>query len=253
MGCFASKTTAAESETVSVTLGKSDEASSEENSSNLNRQDEEITVSPKSQTPMWRKRNSGSEEARASGLDRSPRISIKYQAKEMSRSTINSRRSSQPFDRSRIGTHTRHGLMPGPRGFSAAKINQDRGVVCWPFNGSYNQALLCVFDGHGSKGEKASEFCMKSIPDLLEQDSKALKANPEECISRNVILLDEMLLGGDLGRTAMTCGTTSTVVYLRGEDCWVRLPCPPRSCGMSGCCMRTLKLCAAAPQRTLNT
>ena len=29
-------------------------------------------------------------------------------------------------------------------------------MVCWPFNGSYNQALLCVFDGHGSKGEQAS-------------------------------------------------------------------------------------------------
>ena len=53
-----------------------------------------------------------------------------------------SRRSSTPFDRARIGTHTRHGIMPGPRGFSAAKINQDRGVVCWPFNGSYNQVRL---------------------------------------------------------------------------------------------------------------
>ena len=98
--------------------------------------------------------------------DRGPRLSVKYQSKEMTASgrATNSRRSSLPFDRSRIGTHTRHGLMPGPRGYSAAKINQDRGVVCWPFNGSYNQALLCVFDGHGSKGEKASEFCMKATP-----------------------------------------------------------------------------------------
>lgn len=109
------------------------------------------------------------EEARNSDdAMRNPRLSIKYQSKEISGRLSTSRRSSTPFDRARIGTHTRHGLMPGPRGFSAAKINQDRGVVCWPFNGSYNQALLCVFDGHGSKGERASEFCMKTIPELLE-------------------------------------------------------------------------------------
>uniref|UniRef100_A0A7S3BCV2 PPM-type phosphatase domain-containing protein n=1 Tax=Haptolina ericina TaxID=156174 RepID=A0A7S3BCV2_9EUKA len=165
------------------------------------------------------------EEARSGkAAERGPRLSVKYQTKEMTgsgRLTNNSRRSSLPFDRSRIGTHTRHGLMPGPRGHSAAKINQDRGVVCWPFNGSYNQALLCVFDGHGSKGEKASEFCMKSIPDMLEQDAAALKADPNECISRNVIKMDEMLLNGELGRTAMTCGTTSTIVYMRGDQCWV--------------------------------
>ena len=109
------------------------------------------------------------DDARNSDEVRMPRLSVKYQSKELSsRGSSASRRSSTPFDRARIGTHTRHGIMPGPRGFSAAKINQDRGVVCWPFNGSYNQALLCVFDGHGSKGERASEFCMKTVPELLE-------------------------------------------------------------------------------------
>ncbi len=107
------------------------------------------------------------DEARMSDEVRHVRLSVRYQSKELV-SNRASRRSSTPFDRARIGTHTRHGIMPGPRGFSAAKINQDRGVVCWPFNGSYNQALLCVFDGHGSKGERASEFCMKTIPELLE-------------------------------------------------------------------------------------
>ena len=108
------------------------------------------------------------EEAALAGDEvRGARLSVRYQAKELLSGRA-SRRSSTPFDRARIGTHTRHGIMPGPRGFSSAKINQDRGVVCWPFNGSYNQALLCVFDGHGSKGERASEFCMKTIPELLE-------------------------------------------------------------------------------------
>jgi protein phosphatase 2C family protein 2/3 len=159
------------------------------------------------------------DEARSSNEVRNPRLSVKYQAKELSNRGP-SRRSSTPFDRARIGTHTRHGLMPGPRGFSAAKINQDRGVVCWPFNGSYNQALLCVFDGHGSKGERASEYCMRTIPELLEQD-RSLKTKPMEVISKAVIKTDEMLLGSpELGRLAMTCGTTSTVVYFNGSDCY---------------------------------
>jgi len=154
---------------------------------------------------------------------RGPRLSVKYQSKELSGrgSAAGSRRSSAPFDRARIGTHTRHGLMPGPRGFSAAKINQDRGVVCWPFNGSYNQALLCVFDGHGSKGERASEFCMKTIPELLEAETSTLRQDPTSVLSRVVIKTDELLLGSpDLGRLAMTCGTTSTVCYFQGTDIW---------------------------------
>jgi len=161
------------------------------------------------------------EEARNSDEARAPRLSVKYTAKELSGRGSSGRRSSTPFDRARIGTHTRHGLMPGPRGFSAAKINQDRGVVCWPFNGSYNQALLCIFDGHGSKGERASEFCMKTVPELLELEGPKLRADPPAALTKCVCKTDELLLGDhELGRLAMTCGTTSTVVYFHGTDCY---------------------------------
>ena len=173
---------------------------------------------------------------------RGPRLSVKYQSKELSArgSAAGSRRSSAPFDRARIGTHTRHGLMPGPRGFSAAKINQDRGVVCWPFNGSYNQALLCVFDGHGSKGERASEFCMKTIPELLEAETSALRQDPKSVLSKVVIQTDELLLGSpELGRLAMTCGTTSTVCYFHGTDIWT-------ACSGDS---RAVKVCAARAAR----
>mgnify|MGYP002038610369 CR=1 FL=1 len=86
--------------------------------------------------------------------------------------------------------------MPGPRGFSAAKINQDRGVVCWPFNGSCNQALLCIFDGHGSKGELVSEFCMRSVPELLEAEPDALHADPAGFLTKSIIKCDELLFAG---------------------------------------------------------
>jgi protein phosphatase 2C family protein 2/3 len=150
------------------------------------------------------------------------RMSVRYQVKEVGpgRNTA-SRRSSAKFDKARIGTHTKHGMQPGPRGIGAAKINQDRGIVCWPFCGSLNEALLCVFDGHGPKGEKASEFCMKTLPELLEKDHEMLSKDPAGCLSKNIIKLDEMLLGGELGAMAMSCGTTSNVLYMRGEDLWV--------------------------------
>lgn len=158
---------------------------------------------------------------------RNPRLSVKYQSKEMSGSSLlrtsSGRSSSRPSHHGNlIGTHTRHGLMPGQRGFTTAKINQDRGVVCWPFNGSFNQALLCVFDGHGSKGEKASEFCMHHIPAFLENDEgrQSLRTDPIEALRRACIHTDESLFASELGRTAMTCGTTSTVLYLNGADCW---------------------------------
>ena len=138
----------------------------------------------------------------------SPRLSqpsVRYQAREMpsSRRSLSRRRSSSassasaaPFDQAQLGTHTRHGIMPGPRGFSAAKINQDRGVVCWPFNGSCNQALLCIFDGHGSKGEVVSEFCMKTVPELLEAEPDALQADPPGFLTKSIIKCDELLFAG---------------------------------------------------------
>ena len=150
------------------------------------------------------------------------RLSVRYQVKEIGAGRqSNSRRSSAKFDSARIGTSTKHGVMPGPRGIANAKINQDRGMVCWPFCGSLNEALLCVFDGHGPKGERASEFCMNTLPELLEKDHDALVADPVACLTKNICKLDEMLLGGDLGAMAMKCGTTSNVLYLRGNKMWV--------------------------------
>ena len=46
-----------------------------------------------------------------------------------------------PFDPKVVGTYSCHGVEPGLRqGETSAKINQDRGVVSWPFNYSWDQA-----------------------------------------------------------------------------------------------------------------
>ena len=48
----------------------------------------------------------------------------------------------------------------------------------WPFNGSYNEALICVFDGHGLHGEKVSEYCVHKVTEMLALDEEALASDP---------------------------------------------------------------------------
>jgi len=135
------------------------------------------------------------------------------------------RRSSLevPFDRSRIGTYTRHGIAPVGDGVSealgASKINQDRGVVCWPYNGSPSEALLCIFDGHGQHGEKLSELCVRRLPTTIINDG-GLAADPGSALSRSFAAVD-LACCEELPRSYMYNGTTATVVYARGDECWV--------------------------------
>ena len=159
---------------------------------------------------------------------RASRRSISYQSKELPedevrRSDVIAERLSAQFDADRIGTFTLHGVMPGPKGTtSKAKINQDRGVVCWPFCGSYNMALLAVFDGHGSRGEKASEFCMKRLPEVLEEEYDALLDDPAACLKRAFVAIDEELrLESDHKAHMFGSGTTATVAFMRGTAMWV--------------------------------
>ena len=59
-----------------------------------------------------------------------------------------------PFAVEAVGTYSCHGVEPGIRqGETSAKINQDRGCVCFPFgsdSATKPMALFCVFDGHGA-------------------------------------------------------------------------------------------------------
>lgn len=130
-----------------------------------------------------------------------------------------------PFDTSVIGTLTRHGIAPVPTrmagSISKAKINQDRGMCCFPFNGTHNQALLCVFDGHGQAGERVSEWCTQQLPARLEADRDSLLTDTVNTLSRNIIQMDQDLLADPrIGMIARGAGTTSNVLYLHGDRLW---------------------------------
>ena len=147
------------------------------------------------------------------------RLSVRYSAKDSSGRTSSRRRSSAPFDKNRIGVFTKHGLRPGPRGGGVAKINQDRGVVCWPYNDSFNEALLCIFDGHGEHGERVAGWASDEVAGRLEARRTQLHTDPLRCLSETVVAMDQALLGHpELGGIAHTAGTTASLLYLRGDS-----------------------------------
>jgi hypothetical protein len=117
-----------------------------------------------------------------------PRRSIVHTAPELDLVSTNMAVYAANFDPKILGTITRHGIAPARAAgaTSKAKINQDRGAMCWPFNGSHNQALMCVFDGHGMQGERISEHCAQELPARLEADREALRTDTTNCLIRNV-------------------------------------------------------------------
>jgi len=148
------------------------------------------------------------------------RRSVVHKAAEVNgKERKHSQAENLPYDKKKIGVCTQHGIAPArTAGGSKPKINQDRGIVCWPFNGTHDQALFCVFDGHGMGGERMSEWCTQQITQRLEADRDTLKTDPNKCISNAVIAMDKALLSHpQLGDQAAGAGTTSNVLYFRNN------------------------------------
>jgi hypothetical protein len=73
-----------------------------------------------------------------------------------------------PFTPEVVGTFSCHGIEPEYSENDEEigviqKINQDRGCMAHPFNKSRAQALFMVLDGHGSEGNRVSEFVMRTV------------------------------------------------------------------------------------------
>lgn len=124
------------------------------------------------------------------------------------------------FDANWIGLATTHGIdlyseLEDPE---FVKINQDRGMVVWPFAGSYGSAMLGLFDGHGQGGERVAEQCCYLTTELLARDAK-LPTNPVGSLEENMCRLDELILKSCTDDCdPFMCGATATIVYLRGVN-----------------------------------
>lgn len=123
------------------------------------------------------------------------------------------KKSDLPFALEMVGTYSCHGVEPGMRhGETSAKINQDRGAVCYPFADSDAIAMFCVFDGHGVCGDKVSHFVMNTLqailedhPSLLGKTAQALKHSFLQCDS---LLKQEPTIDAELS------GTTAVVTVM---------------------------------------
>ena len=97
----------------------------------------------------------------------------------------------------------------------AAKINQDRGGVAFPYGNDSRTALFAVYDGHGASGELVSQYCLHEIqnrlekhPDFIQDIENAFK---DTFIQVDSSLKDERLI------EPLYAGTTACVALLRGK------------------------------------
>jgi len=125
-----------------------------------------------------------------------------------------------PFPLETVGTYSCHGVEPGMRqGETSAKINQDRGCVCYPFgpaDSGVTMALFCVFDGHGAQGDKVSHYTMNTLQQLLE-DHPNLIDNPEKAM-KDVFLKTDNMLKKDASIDAELSGTTAVVCLFVADE-----------------------------------
>ncbi len=123
-------------------------------------------------------------------------------------------RALLPFAPEVVGTYSCHGVEPGIRaGETSAKINQDRGCVCYPFGpdteGGDVMALFCVFDGHGANGDKVSHYAMNNVQYKLEQHPD-LMTDPAKALKDTYLAVDDEL-HKDPSVDAELSGTTAVV------------------------------------------
>lgn len=125
-----------------------------------------------------------------------------------------------PFPIENVGTYSCHGVEPDPTSEDGLhqKINQDRGCMAYPYNGSYNEAIFLVLDGHGEAGDKISEFVMRQIIVSLEKHedlhSDPIKALKDTFTKTNIALMATKI-------PFMKSGTTCVGAYIRGSKMYV--------------------------------
>jgi len=119
-------------------------------------------------------------------------------------------RASLPFPPEAVGAFSCRGVTVNPRsGRVMPKTNQDRGCVCASFAGDPKRALVCVFDGHGSKGELVSQYVLDHLPRHLAEHA-ALADDPCEALRSSFVAIDEALKV-DKSISTKYSGTTAVV------------------------------------------
>eukprot|EP00980_Cylindrotheca_fusiformis_P004568 scaffold977_cov128-Cylindrotheca_fusiformis.AAC.4 len=132
-----------------------------------------------------------------------------------------------PFPRDVVGTFSCHGIEPiyedensreedddgRDKPTTAAKINQDRGGIAFPYGNCGRTALFAVYDGHGQGGELVSQFALHEVQRRLEKHPN-FTDNIEKAFQETFLAVDESLKGEVLIEP-LYAGTTACVALLR--------------------------------------
>ncbi|KAG8465260.1 hypothetical protein KFE25_002567 [Diacronema lutheri] len=157
------------------------------------------------------------DEKSPNGTDSKRRIRRMSMSPEMG---VVRKKSDLPFPLEIVGTYSCHGVEPGMRhGETSAKINQDRGAVCYPFADSDEIAMFSVFDGHGVCGDKVSHFAMNTLQAILE-DHPLLTDKPAQALKHSYLQCDS-LLKQEPTIDAELSGTTAVVTVMIGSKLFV--------------------------------
>ena len=111
------------------------------------------------------------------------------------------------FSPEMMGLVTAHGQTIGQRGM-VSKVNQDSGCIVTPFQDKVGTVLAVVMDGHAELGHHTSNFCMRSVVEMMQNDSQAL-ANPGASLFKSFVNTHATLMkkhsrwGKDGGTTAV--------------------------------------------------
>ncbi|CAM9273875.1 unnamed protein product [Ectocarpus sp. 13 AM-2016] len=86
--------------------------------------------------------------------------------------------------------------------------------------GSETCALLCVYDGHGERGDMVSNYVMNEMPSRLAGHPR-LHDNPELALRETFEDVDKALRGDAKDNEHVYSGTTAAVVLYRDDRVWV--------------------------------
>jgi len=136
------------------------------------------------------------------------------------------------FTAATVATYSCRGIEDGK-----PKTNQDCACVAHPLSKQPGTALFCVFDGHGTHGDHASQEVLHSIHYVLEAGYKRLLKVPDRALSEAFEAVNAHLLKvyveqqrrlsstqkgrGESLLNVGGSGCCATVVFMRGRKLWI--------------------------------
>ena len=97
----------------------------------------------------------------------------------------------------------------------AAKINQDRGGIVFPYGNSRRTALFAVYDGHGQGGELVSQYALHEVQRRLEIHP-SFKTDLQRAFHETFLAVDDSLRYEPLIEPYYA-GTTAVVALFRDQ------------------------------------